>query len=262
MNVVSFGGGTNSTAMLIGMWEKKMPVDLILFADTGCEMPHTYEHVEIMSKWLKEHKMPEITVVGYTDKNGKRFTLEDECLRSCTLPSLAYGFKKCSLKHKKGVQDKYCNSYQPCIDVWSSGKKVNKFIGYDAGEEQRRDHAWAADMLDKKYCYNYLLIDWEWYRDDCINKIKQYNIPLPGKSSCFCCPSMKKPEIKVLKKTYPDLFDRAIAIEDNAKKNLLTVKGLGRNYSWKDYIESVEAQLDICSLLDDEDLIPCGCYDG
>ena len=35
MNLVSFGGGTNSTAMLIGMFERQIPVDLILFADTG-----------------------------------------------------------------------------------------------------------------------------------------------------------------------------------------------------------------------------------
>ena len=35
MNVVSFGGGTNSTAMIIGMYLHKIPIDLILFADTG-----------------------------------------------------------------------------------------------------------------------------------------------------------------------------------------------------------------------------------
>lgn len=43
MNVVSFGGGTNSTAMIIGMYLHKIPIDLILFADTGGEQPHTYE---------------------------------------------------------------------------------------------------------------------------------------------------------------------------------------------------------------------------
>lgn len=41
MNVVSFGGGTNSTAMIIGMYLHKIPIDLILFADTGGEQPHT-----------------------------------------------------------------------------------------------------------------------------------------------------------------------------------------------------------------------------
>ena len=35
MNVVSFGGGTNSTAMIIGMYLHKIPIDLILFAGSG-----------------------------------------------------------------------------------------------------------------------------------------------------------------------------------------------------------------------------------
>ena len=33
---------------------------------------------------------------------------------------------------------------------------------------------------------------------------------------------------------HPDLFRRAIALEDNARPNLKTVQGLGRNYSWKE----------------------------
>ena len=29
MNIVSYGGGTNSTAMLVGMYERGIPVDLL-----------------------------------------------------------------------------------------------------------------------------------------------------------------------------------------------------------------------------------------
>lgn len=47
MNIVSFGGGTNSTAMIIGMYLRKIPIDLILFADTGGEQPHTYEFISL-----------------------------------------------------------------------------------------------------------------------------------------------------------------------------------------------------------------------
>ena len=34
MNVISYGGGTNSTAMLIGMYHKNIPADLIIFEDS------------------------------------------------------------------------------------------------------------------------------------------------------------------------------------------------------------------------------------
>jgi hypothetical protein len=48
-----------------------------------------------------------ITVVEYSDLNGQRMTLEDECLMSTTLPSLAFGYKKSSQKHKIAPQDKH-----------------------------------------------------------------------------------------------------------------------------------------------------------
>ena len=59
-------------------------------------------------------------------------------------------------------------------------------------------------------------------------------LPQPGKSSCFFCPSMRAEEIIDLRECYPDLFRRALALEDNARANLKTVRGLGRNYSWKE----------------------------
>jgi len=263
MNIVSFGGGTNSTAMLIGMHRYKFAVDLILFADTGGEMPETYEYIEIMNKWLESHDMPEITVVKYTDKNGNRLTLEQECLDGKKLPSIAYGFKTCSQKHKMSVQEKFCNNYKPCIDIWAKGEKVIRSIGYDAGEERRKTNAIAFDIVNKKYKNMYPLIDiWEWDREDCIRIIKEEGLPLPGKSSCFFCPSMKKQEIRDLRKKHPDLFQRAVDMEDLAQADLVRVKGLGRNYSWKELIKWEEAQMTICDfMIDKEDSVPCGCYD-
>ena len=35
INIVSYGGGANSTALLIGLHQHRIPVDLILFADTS-----------------------------------------------------------------------------------------------------------------------------------------------------------------------------------------------------------------------------------
>ena len=106
LNIVSFGGGTNSAALLVGLHQHGIPVDLITFADTGAEHPHTYRFLETMNQWLREHEMPPITVVEKMDRNGNRLTLETECLRSCTLPSIAYGFKRCSQKHKIGPAGK------------------------------------------------------------------------------------------------------------------------------------------------------------
>lgn len=80
INIVSFGGGTNSAALLVGLYQHHIPVDLILFADTGAEHPHTYHFIRQMDEWLIAHGMPQITVVEKFDRYGNRLTLEMECL--------------------------------------------------------------------------------------------------------------------------------------------------------------------------------------
>jgi 3'-phosphoadenosine 5'-phosphosulfate sulfotransferase (PAPS reductase)/FAD synthetase len=62
--VVSYGGGRNSTAMLIGMWSRALIPDLILFADTGGELPETYAYIELFSKWLVDKGMPPVSLTS------------------------------------------------------------------------------------------------------------------------------------------------------------------------------------------------------
>lgn len=227
MNIVGYGGGTDSTAMLVGLWQHHVPVDLILFADPGGEQPHTYHYLQIMDRWLREHGMPGITKVWYTEKNGQRLTLERECLRSASLPSIAYGHKKCSLKHKVAPQEKFCAHYPPCQEVWDRGEKAVKLIGYDAGEEKRRLGALPHDLADRRYQKEYPLMEWGWDRNRCIQEIRNAGLPLPGKSSCFFCPSMKRREIRTLYHRYPDLLERALAIEDRGAAQSPYREGIG-----------------------------------
>ena len=102
-------------------------------------------------------------------------------------------------------------------------------------------------------------MDWGWHRGDCIQAIQSAGLPLPGKSSCFFCPSMKLREIRTLYHQYPELLERALAIEDNARPNLRTVRGLGRDFAWRDFILADEAQLTLPEIFSTEDL-PCSCF--
>jgi hypothetical protein len=273
IHIVSWGGGVNSTALIIGLHRRNVPIDIILFADTGGEHPHTYEFIGVFNRWLTERGLPSVTQLEYFDRNKNRLTLEDECLRTKTLPSIAYGHKKCSHKHKIRVADKYCNNSAICKAVWARGGKVDKYIGYDAGERRRVEHAAPIDAADKKYTKHYPLMEWGWTREKCVEVIESEGLPKPGKSSCFFCPSMKKAEIQALYLNYPDLFKRAIALEQNAAPTLKTVKGLGRRWSWEQYVkdwldtrEHENAQTLLAGYVDAPGGCicgaPCGCYDG
>src|ERR1035437_4984600 len=115
MNIVSFGAGVNSTAMLIGMYERGIPSDLILFADTGGEKPNTYAHRDEFSEWLVKHGYPEIKTV-----QGEKGTPEQECLEKRTLPSIVVGMRSCSDKYKIRPQNRYLASLPRVVDIWAS----------------------------------------------------------------------------------------------------------------------------------------------
>ena len=231
MNIIAYGGGTDSTAMIIECFRRSVKIDYILFADTGGEKPHTYQYVKTFSKWCVEHGLPEIITVR---KAGNGETLEENCLRIGMLPSIAYGYKTCSQKYKIQPQDKYFNNLKEAKEIWKSGRKLIKFIGYDATETHRI--AKSKIREDKKYEYRYPLAEWGITRKQCIEIILSEGLCLPGKSACFFCPMSRPTEIRQLKHNYPDLMERALKIESSAK--LTTLKGLGINVKWADIISN------------------------
>jgi hypothetical protein len=234
--IVSYGAGTNSTAMLVGLFERGERPDAILFADTGGERPSTYEHVLKVNEWCLMVGFPEIITLRATGK-----TLEQDCLDRKALPSIAYGFKTCSQRWKKQPQDKWMNNND-------GFKDAIKLLGIDAGEPHR-----VKDFPNTRYP----LVEWDWDRDECVEAIKRAALPQPGKSACFFCPSSKPKEILLLRQESPDLLERALAMEQNAE--LTSIKGLGRNYSWTELINYQDSQIDMFRTLQET---PCECFDG
>jgi hypothetical protein len=253
ITVVSYGGGTNSSALLIGMVTRgEPPPYAILFADTGGEHPSTYAYLRIFSDWLEGQGYPRITVVWKVTKEGHRLTLEENCLQKRMLPSEAYGYKSCSQKYKIQSQDKWCNNDPVLRGEWTAGRTVTKLIGFDADEPQR-----ARSYDDAKYTYRYPLIEWTWGREECVQAIAVAGLPQPGKSSCFFCPNMKPREVRELQRNDPELFARALAMEANAE--LTSIKGLGMDWSWR---QLANQTLLFPEAHDRERTMPCGCYDG
>lgn len=250
--------GTDSTALLVGLYQHHISLELILFADPGAEQPHTYAFLDTMERWLVKYDMSPITRIWYIDQSGQRLILEQECLRSGSLPSIAYGYKKCSQEHKMQPREKFCRHHELCRTVWVRKERVVKFISYDAGEEDRRTKVADRDKADALYQKEYPLMEWGWNRERCICEMQDAGLPLPGKSSCFFCPSTKRWEIRTLYHQYPDLLERVLKLEENALPNLHIVRGLGRDFAWRDLIRADENQLAIPEVFPDESR-PCSC---
>lgn len=219
IKVVSWGGGVNSTGMLVGLWERGIVPNHILFADTGGEKPETYKFKEELREWLDSVGFPEVVTVSNAERSIHS-SLEQECLTKETLPALVFGWRSCSDKWKKRPQDRWLKEN----GLWFSG--VQKVIGFDAGEQHRAERA-----KDEMFELWFPLVEWGWYREDCIKAIKQARLSVPVKSACFFCPASTKPEILKLKVEHPELYERARAMEKNAS-GLTVIKGLGRHWSW------------------------------
>lgn len=236
---VAYGAGVDSTAMLVGLAARGIRPDLILFADTGAEKPETYAYLPVINAWLERRGFPQVTVVRR--ENCKDQTLEAECRRKSMLPSLAYGFKSCSLKWKVDPQNKFLNHHEPAKAVWKSGGKVVKLIGYDNGKADSRR---VKAFVDKKYDFWYPLRDWGWDREACMDQILAAGLPLPVKSACFFCPGTKRAELQQFAVSHPELVARAIEMERQASGRFIKIKGLGRNWSWESELQP-KAQLEL-----------------
>lgn len=56
--VVSYGVGVDSTALLVGLRQRGVVPDAILFADTGSEKPETYRYLPLIDAWLDRIGFP------------------------------------------------------------------------------------------------------------------------------------------------------------------------------------------------------------
>ncbi len=244
IKILSYGGGTNSTAMLIGMVERGIKPDHVLFADTGGEKEGTYHYITYFNNWLYQHNMPLIETVKYKTKLGVELTLEQDIINNKTLPAIAFGWKTCSQKFKIAPQEKFIKERYP-------NEEIIHYIGFDLGEGHR-----VKENPLENHKNIYPLIDWKWNRERCVEVIKGAGLCLPGKSSCFFCRNMKKNEILELSDKEKE---RVKFIEANAK-NKVEMAGLGRQYAWTDLINADEKQH---KLFDDLDMFtsPCECID-
>lgn len=255
IQLLAYGGGLNSTALIVGMIERGERADAVVFADTGGELPETYAYLDTIRTVLSTHHWPDLVVVRRAHNNAE--TLEANCLRYGKLPSIAYGFKTCSTEYKKRPSERWARQWAPAVEAWARGEKVVKLLGYDADEP----HRYTRIRQEGPYIIRCPLIEWQWGRDECSDAVKRFGLPQPPKSSCFFCPSRSPNTVIAMSKSHPDYFARATAMEDavdaeDARTGARSeIRGLGRRWKWSEIVNGAARQ---AGLFD----VPCDCYDG
>lgn len=201
--ILNYGGGVNSTALLIlvanGICKDVDPKEtLVLFADTGAERPDTYNYITLAQQYCKEKNISfEIVRAPYT--------LEEYVYHSGLLPSRT--FRWCTHRLKIRPIRRRANMH----DV---AKPYYQLIGIDASESTRqRQHGLYKEAIER-----YPLLEMGLNRQDCISLIKDMNLAVPPKSSCFCCPFQRLSSFVLLASIYPQLGEKALRLEVAANK--------------------------------------------
>lgn len=227
--IIAYGGGVDSTAMIIGMVARGERIDMVLFADTGSEKPATYIYVWMFSAWLERHGIP-FQVVRYEAKNFKHYppyrSLDENCFTNGTLPSISFNRHSCSIKWKVEPQNRWTERWEPAQRIWAAGGKVIKCIGYDNGARDKKRYAHAEGHLDDRFAYRYPLQEWGWDRDECERQIAAAGLPVPVKSACFMCGAMQPWEVHTLP---VQQLRRIVLMEARAAPRLRNIVGLWQN---------------------------------
>ena len=194
--IVSYGGGINSTALIVFLVKNKFPLDHVVFADTGDEMPGTYEYLEVMRKYLSRRDIPFEIVM-----NRKKISLSDKCLQREVIPSQVWRW--CTRDFKVLPIHKFYRKLQ---------SHIYQYMGIDYGEVHRMKPA-RVDYVTNLYP----LIDYKINREECINLIKKARLPIPVKSGCYFCPYNNMERWAEIYEKHPDLYKYSMKIEESGK---------------------------------------------
>tara|TARA_R100001086_G_scaffold125176_1_gene64694 strand:- start:725 stop:1561 length:837 start_codon:yes stop_codon:yes gene_type:complete len=271
--ILSYGGGTNSTALLLEWINRGKQLDAVIFADTGSEQPYTYEFIDQYVKpFCEDHNIPfEIVFykagprVGAVQKGdweeGQKVTIYDWYTYTRSVPSVWK--RSCTDNFKiipitRLVKEKYPDSLE--------------LIGIDSGESHRAKQVEDPETGEMIYLYpnkKYPLIDWEIDREGCRRIIEEYGWPNPKKSGCYFCPFQSKKSWIDLYHKSPELFNKSLELEINSKKFPefpLFVRAKPNRLDWlKREIETqtnIFDYMDSCEVPEENDPMPCDCYDG
>lgn len=233
--VLAMGGGVNSVAAAVLLHRDGFRPTAIVMCNPGSEWAHTVAYRDgVFSEWCDSVGFPRPTVIdrisegAHNPRAWRLETLRDECMRIGSLPSIAYGFKKCSAKYK-GDTSRWWIARQPwALAEWAAGRRIAKVIGYDAGEPGRVRAAFQNPWENQRMVPWYPLYDGGFDRDGCIELIKAAGLPEPGKSACTYCPSNTIDEWRLLRKIEPDRFAEAVEMSRNAEIDSPDVVGLMR----------------------------------
>jgi hypothetical protein len=268
LRVVSYGGGVQSTALLVLAATGRIDFRTFLFANVGndSEDPLTLAYIEqhaapyAEAHGIELHQLDRVPTKGRS--RGEVETLYGRLTRdgSRSLPiplrmsNGAPGTRSCTADFKIAVIGRWLRSHGA-----SATNPATVGVGISLDEIERVNN--RRDEPYERTVYPLLDHDPPLRRSDCARVIRGAGLPVPPKSSCWFCPFHRPSTWAEMRRDRPDLFARACGLEDLLNKRRST---LGKDPVYltrfnRSLAEAIPAAQDMLPLLDqpEDDVTQC-----
>jgi len=210
-DVMCFGGGIQSTAMLIANCLGLLPkrCDFAVFADPGFEPAAVYQHVTFMQQWAAERGTPVISGHAATTITDARGVKQMPLFLRQPDGSEGQLFRQCTGEYKISVINKVLRTKLGYKPRQRMRHHVVKWIGISRDEAIRMKpatEAWAVHW--------YPLIEaLDLTRHGCRDLIERYDVPMPVKSACLHCPYHSHRYWAEMKRDNPQEFAQVVEFD-------------------------------------------------
>jgi 3'-phosphoadenosine 5'-phosphosulfate sulfotransferase (PAPS reductase)/FAD synthetase len=215
---VSYGGGVQSTALLVLAAEGRIDFRVFLMANVGddSEHPDTIRYVRKVAKPYAFKHGIELVELSKVMVRGDRAGQVETLLGRLNRGSMAIPVRRsaggppmsrsCTADFKVGVVGRALKRMGATVD-----DPATVALGISVDEMER-----AKPGIDPLAPYQrrvYPLLDLGLRRSDCRTIIEAAGLPVPPKSACWFCPFHDDDAWKNLHSDRPDLFEQAVALE-------------------------------------------------
>ena len=201
--VISYGGGVQSTALVVLAMRERWPIDEIVHVDLlDAESPATREYVRYFREWLQREYGRDITVI---ERNMYRDMLHNPGFTPVPWHGRRERFmlkRQCTRQYKVAPLQRYLYGRYP-------GERIGLMLGISVDEYHRMRDSSAARIE-----HVYPLVDRRLTRWQCRDIIERAGLAVPSKSSCWFCPYRSISSQWALVRRYPYLRAMARALED------------------------------------------------
>ncbi|WP_444961510.1 phosphoadenosine phosphosulfate reductase [Nocardiopsis sp. M1B1] len=224
MKVVSYGGGVQSTALLVLAAQRRIDYRIFLFANVGddSEHPATLEYLrQVAAPFAAKHGL-EIKQLAKTRRDGTTETLMGQLIkpeaRSIPIPvrmhNGAPGRRACTADFKIKVVGRWLRTQGV-----TAAAPADVAIGISLDEIHRANRRRAEEYERIEYP----LLDLGLRRADCEQIISEAGLPVPPKSACFFCPFKTVGSWRQQRLEEPELFAKSVRLEKviNERRRLL-----------------------------------------